>query len=192
MGSASPTSTSELSRLAAEERFVRQIISTARSGAGCSLDAAVRRVKEFVSEISDDPEQLARVDEAAEEIRELARRTAQLTDPKGLIVAGRPSWYPGPREDDRHWPRLRSLLEVDDWDAEAITDLDVASTKVLAHVADPHDEQFERKGLVLGYVQSGKTTNFTAVIAKAADVGYRFFIVLGGIHNGSGSRPRTG
>jgi hypothetical protein len=32
-------------------------------------------------------------------------------------------------------------------------------------------------------VQSGKTSNFTAVIAKAADWGYRLFVVLSGIHN---------
>src|SRR5690606_3539761 len=37
---------------------------------------------------------------------------------------------------------------------------------------------------VVGYVQSGKTTNFTAVMAKAADRGYKLFIVLAGIHNG--------
>ena len=35
--------------------------------------------------------------------------------------------------------------------------------------------------LVLGYVQSGKTTNFMSVVAKAADVGYRLFVVLSGI-----------
>ncbi len=32
-------------------------------------------------------------------------------------------------------------------------------------------------------MQSGKTSNFTAVICKAADRGYRMFIVLSGIHN---------
>ena len=36
---------------------------------------------------------------------------------------------------------------------------------------------------MLGYVQSGKTANFTATIAKAADAGYRLFIVLSGVHN---------
>ncbi len=177
--------TSELDHMVAEDPFVQQIVTTWRSGAGCSLDAAVRRVKEFVADIAaGDPDQLARVDEAAEKIRELSRRTSQLTDPRGLIVAGRPSWYPGPREDDRHWPRLRELLEQDGWDGQAMAALDGASTKVLAHLADPHEERFDRRGLVLGYVQSGKTTNFTAVIAKAADAGYSLFIVLSGIHNG--------
>src|SRR5262249_19801342 len=40
------------------------------------------------------------------------------------------------------------------------------------------------RGLVLGYVQSGKTANYTALIAKAADAGYRLFVVLSGIDNG--------
>lgn len=36
---------------------------------------------------------------------------------------------------------------------------------------------------MVGYVQSGKTANFTAVAARAADVGYRLIIVLSGIHD---------
>lgn len=172
---------SELTRLIDEDPYVRQIMAAVRSGSGCSLDVAVGQLKEL---FGDDDVHRLRVDEAADKIREAARRTTELTDPRGLFVAGRPSWYPGPREDDRHWPVLRRLIEREGWDAPSIDALDKASTKVLAHLADPHDEQFDRKGLVLGYVQSGKTTNFTAVIAKAADAGYSFFIVLSGIHNG--------
>ena len=36
---------------------------------------------------------------------------------------------------------------------------------------------------MVGYVQSGKTANFTAVISKAADAGYRLFLVLSGLTN---------
>jgi len=39
------------------------------------------------------------------------------------------------------------------------------------------------KGLVVGYVQSGKTANYTALTAKAFDAGYELVIVLTGIHN---------
>jgi len=42
---------------------------------------------------------------------------------------------------------------------------------------------YQCRGLVVGYVQSGKTANFTAVAARAADVGYRLIIVLSGIHD---------
>lgn len=62
-------------------------------------------------------------------------------------------------------------------------EIDAASTKVVAHFADPGIRGLKKKGLVLGYVQSGKTANYTAVIAKAADAGYRTFIVLSGMHN---------
>jgi hypothetical protein len=43
--------------------------------------------------------------------------------------------------------------------------------------------EYQCRGLVVGYVQSGKTANFTAVAARAADVGYRLIIVLSGIHD---------
>lgn len=173
----------QLTALIEGDPFVGQIMATMRSGAGCQLDVAVERMKELAGGMGEAAAFRAQVDAAAEKIRELSRFTAELTDPKGLIVAGRPSWYPGPRDDDRYWPRLRRLVEKDGWDDDSVRDLDVASTKVVAHTADPHEEEFIRKGLVLGYVQSGKTTNFTAVIAKAADAGYTFFIVLSGVHN---------
>ena len=45
----------------------------------------------------------------------------------------------------------------------------------------PHPEKHEDgRGLVMGFVQSGKTSNFTAVIAQAVDVGYDLIIVLTG------------
>ena len=57
---------------------------------------------------------------------------------------------------------------------------------------NPHGRTYHCRGLVLGYVQSGKTTNFTAVIAKAADAGYRFFIVLSGIHDALRQQTQDG
>ena len=42
---------------------------------------------------------------------------------------------------------------------------------------------FSVRGLVVGHVQSGKTANMTAVIAKAADAGYNCIVVLAGLTN---------
>jgi hypothetical protein len=61
--------------------------------------------------------------------------------------------------------------------------LDSASTKTLAYMSPPGLAEIRTRGLVLGYVQSGKTTNFTALISKAADAGYRLFVVLSGTTN---------
>ncbi|MFH5211406.1 Z1 domain-containing protein [Antrihabitans sp. NCIMB 15449] len=62
--------------------------------------------------------------------------------------------------------------------------MDIASDRVVERLADPtKPETYQSKGLVVGYVQSGKTANFTGVIAKAVDAGYRLVIVLGGTLN---------
>ena len=40
-----------------------------------------------------------------------------------------------------------------------------------------------RRGMVIGHVQSGKTMNYSAVICKATDAGYKVIILLAGITN---------
>ncbi len=84
-----------------------------------------------------------------------------------------------------YWPTLRQfLLTKKRWDAAALRSLDDSSDKILRQLEAPTAEHFDTRGLVLGFVQSGKTANYTAVIAKAADAGYRLVIVLSGIDNG--------
>lgn len=41
----------------------------------------------------------------------------------------------------------------------------------------------KKRGLVVGQVQSGKTSNYTGLICKAADAGYKLIVVLAGLHN---------
>lgn len=92
-------------------------------------------------------------------------------------------WYTGPTEHDKFWPSLKKLLSEDAGWASAVPSLDATSTDVVTLIEDPNKETISTRGLVIGYVQSGKTANFTATIAKAADAGYRLFIVLSGVHN---------
>ncbi|MEU7971014.1 Z1 domain-containing protein [Micromonospora sp. NPDC049089] len=86
-----------------------------------------------------------------------------------------------------YWPRLREWLLVEKGRTESSIDaIDTATDKILSMLEDPGpggSGSFQIRGLVVGYVQSGKTANFTALIAKAYDAGYRIVIVLSGIHN---------
>ena len=50
-------------------------------------------------------------------------------------------------------------------------------------VCNPKEKEFRKHGLVVGYVQSGKTANYTGLIAKAIDCGYKNIIIFSGIHN---------
>ena len=62
--------------------------------------------------------------------------------------------------------------------------MDRITDKILDHLENPYKEgQWARKGMVVGYVQSGKTANYTALMCKAADCGYRVIIVLAGTLN---------
>lgn len=88
------------------------------------------------------------------------------------------------RSEWHYWPTLRTfLLTKPAWTQAAVRSLDDTSDRVLARLSDPAKEAFDKRGLVIGYVQSGKTANYTSLIAKAADVGYKLIVVLSGIEN---------
>lgn len=76
-------------------------------------------------------------------------------------------------------------LRAQGWKPTVVnTLLNVDGSKILGLLQDPISKgEWKRRGLVIGHVQSGKTANYMGVIAKAADAGYKFIIVIAGIHN---------
>lgn len=61
--------------------------------------------------------------------------------------------------------------------------LDQFSSLILSKLEDPHRAgAWDRRGMVVGNVQSGKTANYTALITKATDAGYKLIVVLAGVH----------
>ena len=109
-------------------------------------------------------------------------RIRSLRDPGAIVDDRAPSWYIGPQDGDKFWPALEQHLRSKSRSEEGIKSVDAASTRIVS-LLQPPGGAVKTRGLVVGYVQSGKTENFTAVISKAADVGYRFFIVLSGMNN---------
>jgi hypothetical protein len=94
------------------------------------------------------------------------------------------AWYPPSGLASRafYWDQYKKyLVEAKDWQPDSVAGLDEDTRKVVERISDPtRVDAFSARGLVVGYVQSGKTANFTGVIAKAIDVGYRLVIVLAG------------
>lgn len=75
-------------------------------------------------------------------------------------------------------------LKNEKWQPSLVQRLSDVGSKILGQLQDPTCEgSWNRRGLVIGHVQSGKTANYMGVIAKAADAGYKFIIVIAGIHN---------
>ena len=86
------------------------------------------------------------------------------------------------QNENYYWDRYRkytlkglnkSIVDVVDLDTDIIVN----------NIGDPKENKFDRYGMVVGHVQSGKTGNYSALVCKAADAGYRFFVVIAGDKN---------
>jgi hypothetical protein len=83
------------------------------------------------------------------------------------------------------WGNYKQYLEEEkNYAPDVINKLDLLTDEILDNLFDPSiKRKINKKGLVVGQVQSGKTGNYTGLICKAADAGFRLIIVLAGIHN---------
>ena len=89
----------------------------------------------------------------------------------------------GLKRDWRYWQRYREWLERK-LSPKAVDALDRSTDSVLSLLENPQREgSWDRRGLVVGHVQSGKTSHYSGLICKAADAGYKIIIVLAGLHN---------
>lgn len=85
-----------------------------------------------------------------------------------------------------YWNRYKDYLynskDGPNLSYEVVEKLDYYTTdKLIDLMGDPNESvTFSRKGLVIGDVQSGKTSNYIGLICKAADVGYKVIILLTG------------
>jgi hypothetical protein len=96
-------------------------------------------------------------------------------------------WLPSRKSDIewRFWDRYkRYLLEKrKPLSRTAVEAIDNITEKVLSRLEDPHRAgPWDRRGMIVGQVQSGKTGNFIGLINKAADAGYGIIVVLAGMH----------
>ncbi|MCU0254474.1 MAG: Z1 domain-containing protein [Acidobacteria bacterium] len=84
--------------------------------------------------------------------------------------------------DPFYWTRYRELLVGNGWPPLVAATLDRATDELLDLLGNPAEAQaWERRGLVMGDVQSGKTATYAALVCKAADAGYRMVILLTGM-----------
>lgn len=99
-------------------------------------------------------------------------------------TTGHEAWLSAARKKDwRYWPRYRDMLERK-MSATAVDAVDKSTDHILGLMENPgRSGPWDRRGLVVGHVQSGKTANYTGLICKAADAGYKIIVILAGLHN---------
>lgn len=90
------------------------------------------------------------------------------------------------------WRRLRNyFIREKNRTAFQINRLNTISNQILTQIGDPRLDSFDKRGLVVGYVQSGKTENYIGLANKAIDAGYKLVIILSGVHNDLRSQTQT-
>ena len=104
-----------------------------------------------------------------------------------LVIAERhQDWYaPAAGVRDYYWTEYVRYLQTNrNWAETSLMNLENSTRAIVECLASPEaKEAYASRGLVMGYVQSGKTANFAGVVARAADAGYRLVIVLAGTWN---------
>ena len=85
------------------------------------------------------------------------------------------SWSPEPGIEVRSFLQRQTSL-----DQEAKDRMLEDAKAILGQGVNPEENNGQRTGLVIGYVQSGKTLSFETVMALAADNGYRIIILIAG------------
>jgi len=112
-------------------------------------------------------------------------------DHDGYIISSNSSfedreWYTNSSHEEEHFWKLykRYLLEEGSMDFSSLNKLDeVTLPRIMNQLGNPTDvlqEQRVRYGLVIGDVQSGKTSTYGGLICKAADAGMKVVILLAG------------
>ncbi len=127
-------------------------------------------------------DQLQALEEAKRLVAEGLKPIEELQ--KHSILEPHPKWYMGSGAHSKNWFALRTYIaDTKGWGEDTAEKINQSSDEVVSLLADPRNEKFQYRGLVVGYVQSGKTANMTAVIAKAIDEGYNMVVVLAGLTN---------
>jgi len=130
---------------------------------------------------------------ADEEISTIVRRLQQRFDVKmdlGVMLCGESEdWRPW-LNDARgeinwfFWDRYKRYLTHKGFSPNVVQGMNEITDRIIDHLENPLKEgPWKRKGMVVGHVQSGKTANYTGLICKAADSGYKVIIVLAGLLN---------
>lgn len=94
-------------------------------------------------------------------------------------------WLPDRRDsiEWRYWNRYRTYLQQEWATPRTIQGLEELTDETLGRLEDPlRPGPWDRRGLVVGHVQSGKTAHYAGLICKAVDSGYRLIVVLAGLH----------
>ena len=116
-------------------------------------------------------------------------------DPSVLRGKKHIDWLPERKSEIKwgFWKRYEQYLEEEKGRPPSVVKkLHSITDDILNDIGNPLDGgSWDRRGMVMGEVQAGKTENYTGLICKAVDAGYKLIIVLAGMNNDLRSQTQS-
>jgi|GEM_PF-6379299 len=126
-------------------------------------------------------------DEEKEKVKAALSAKLVINMDTGIMIVDRNTYKPWlsyrkAEIEEYYWERYKEYLLSDKrWEDNVVSALDRVGDETLDLLGNPMDQNnWKRKGLILGDIQSGKTSTYLALINKAADAGYKLIILLSG------------
>jgi len=171
----------------AMEKITNKVIYTLSQQPESKTAEIIRQLIAFESNNPLDPLELS-----SEQIENIAKQVEHqfgLTMEEGTLIVDDENfepWLPDKKSseefDPYFWSRYEQLLLQRGFAPPVVSSIDNVTDKIVGRLEDPDkDGYWYRRGMVVGYVQSGKTANFIGVINKASDIGYKLIIILAGM-----------
>lgn len=143
-------------------------------------------IDEKVDEVRYIPLFAALSEEEVDEVKASIKSEFSIKLDKGVLIEekGHEKWFYSKKAqlDMKYWERYRKYLLTDKgFSTNVVNTMDDVLDTLTDLLGDPYrDISYGRRGLIIGDVQSGKTANYTGLICKAADTGYKVIVLLTG------------
>ena len=144
-------------------------------------------IDEKIDEVRGLPTFSTLTDREVDEVRADIKSEYSIKLDKGVLIEekGHEKWFLAKKAslEMKYWSRYRKYLLADKgFSTRVVNTMDDVLDTLTDLLGDPdRDIAYNRKGLIIGDVQSGKTANYTGLICKAVDSGYKVIVLLTGM-----------
>ena len=171
-----------------EQQLVTMLLATFPTGSGSSLtvDDVTKKLETVASVLYPTMTKDSR-DKVLKKVLEIV----PISQPSGTVISSKSdyaiadkNWYTAKKNADGFSRRSLAYfgcLKRKLWPPKVVQTIDYDTDEIMNLLGDPATASFDVRGLIMGDVQSGKTSNFIAICNKAADAGYRVIIITSGI-----------